>query len=353
MTLPTSGTITAADINVELGRPIHNPLNLNDPEARALAGVPSGRIRYSDFYGKTNDPFISEGWYDSNQALNLSPECTKIYFEIVAGGAGGAGGAMYDRGGHNDYDGGCGGGGGGAGQFKTGYINVTNRNLYLVIGGGGNGGAHGNAGNRVGSPGGNGGNTDIRVGSASGTVLAWAQGGYGGKPSDASAWGGVSGSGGNDGDGNAGGAGVGVGPINSNTFGNDGAGGAGGSGSNYTYTDQGYDGLARYSSKGGNGGRAGNNGGGRDMAQGNGTYGLQSCGGGGGKSASPWGGNGGRGGAASRRNMPGDTWMYYNADNATGYGNGGGGGCKNIYPDGYGNGGSGSKGRVYIKQLRK
>ncbi len=336
MTLPTSGTITAADINVELGRPIHNPLDLNDPEARALAGVPSGCIRYSDFYGKSNNPFISEGWYDSSQPLNLSPECNRIYFEMVAGGGGGGGGFGY-----YSPDIGAGAGGGGAGQFKSGYINVTNRNLYLVVGARGNRGRGGYcAGNNTntGEVGGNGGNSDIRVGSASGTVLAWCQGGQGGKVTNNA----NSAAGGNDGDGNAGGAGV---PDNNAGInGNNGSGRAGGSGGNYA-------------GKGGNGGQAGNNGGGYGVAVPP-NQGMGACGGGGGRSAAPWGGTPGKGGAASIRAIWGHYWSLEKATSATGYGHGGGGGHKSAnYTDmanaDAGSGGYGSQGRIYIKQLRK
>jgi hypothetical protein len=55
-TLPTSGQIAASDINVELGRAFNAPFNLNGNAERALAGVPSGQIKFSDFYGKSNDP---------------------------------------------------------------------------------------------------------------------------------------------------------------------------------------------------------------------------------------------------------------------------------------------------------
>lgn len=54
MTLPASGTISMSQINVELGRAATAALSLNDAAARALAGVPSGPIKMSDFYGKSN-----------------------------------------------------------------------------------------------------------------------------------------------------------------------------------------------------------------------------------------------------------------------------------------------------------
>jgi hypothetical protein len=54
MTLPSSGNITLAMVNVELGLPAGNPITLNDAAVRALAGVPSGAISMSDLWGKSH-----------------------------------------------------------------------------------------------------------------------------------------------------------------------------------------------------------------------------------------------------------------------------------------------------------
>lgn len=55
MALPSSpNTITAAMINVELGRASNAPFSLNDSAVRALAGKPSGAIAFSDFWGKSS-----------------------------------------------------------------------------------------------------------------------------------------------------------------------------------------------------------------------------------------------------------------------------------------------------------
>lgn len=54
MTLPSSGLISTNDINVELGRAANTAMSLNDADVRALAGVPSGAIGLSDFYGKSH-----------------------------------------------------------------------------------------------------------------------------------------------------------------------------------------------------------------------------------------------------------------------------------------------------------
>lgn len=42
-----------ADINVELGKSATALISLNDADARALAGIPSGQIALNNFYGKS------------------------------------------------------------------------------------------------------------------------------------------------------------------------------------------------------------------------------------------------------------------------------------------------------------
>lgn len=59
MTLPASGTITAAMINVELGRVSTAPFSMNGAEERALAGKSSGTISFSDFHGKSAAPSVT------------------------------------------------------------------------------------------------------------------------------------------------------------------------------------------------------------------------------------------------------------------------------------------------------
>jgi len=53
MTLPTSGALTAAMINVELCRPSTATFSMNGSDERALAGKPTGIIAFNDFYGKS------------------------------------------------------------------------------------------------------------------------------------------------------------------------------------------------------------------------------------------------------------------------------------------------------------
>jgi hypothetical protein len=55
MALPVSGAISFNDINVELGVAGTTQASLNQASYRTLAGVPSGEISLSDFYGKANE----------------------------------------------------------------------------------------------------------------------------------------------------------------------------------------------------------------------------------------------------------------------------------------------------------
>ncbi|AUR85988.1 hypothetical protein NVP1081O_253 [Vibrio phage 1.081.O._10N.286.52.C2] len=62
MALPGSGVpMTAALINVELGRDASAAFNLNGAEERALAGIPSGAISLNDFYNKSSNVPIRSG----------------------------------------------------------------------------------------------------------------------------------------------------------------------------------------------------------------------------------------------------------------------------------------------------
>lgn len=54
MTLQSSGAISLANVNVELGRSSTAQISMNESAVRSLAGVPSGAIKMSDFYGKSS-----------------------------------------------------------------------------------------------------------------------------------------------------------------------------------------------------------------------------------------------------------------------------------------------------------
>ena len=51
MALPTSGILTTAMINEELGRGPYDSFTINDAAVRDLGGKPTGRIAYSDLQG--------------------------------------------------------------------------------------------------------------------------------------------------------------------------------------------------------------------------------------------------------------------------------------------------------------
>ena len=59
MTLPSTGPISLANVNVELGLSSTTNISLNQTNVRTLAGVPSGTISLSNLYGKTFAPTIS------------------------------------------------------------------------------------------------------------------------------------------------------------------------------------------------------------------------------------------------------------------------------------------------------
>lgn len=61
--LPSSGPISFRDINVELGRPAGNWIDLNDAGVRALAGRPSGYIDFADLRGKSSSIFETFSFY--------------------------------------------------------------------------------------------------------------------------------------------------------------------------------------------------------------------------------------------------------------------------------------------------
>lgn len=54
MTLPVSGSLSAGQINVELGLPAATTFSLGSASSRTLANVPSGAISFYNFYGKSN-----------------------------------------------------------------------------------------------------------------------------------------------------------------------------------------------------------------------------------------------------------------------------------------------------------
>lgn len=72
MTLPASGNvIKVSQINTELGKASNAAINYSDSAVRTLLGVPSGVIKISDGYGKTNiSPLVAVGWENPFYSTN-------------------------------------------------------------------------------------------------------------------------------------------------------------------------------------------------------------------------------------------------------------------------------------------
>ncbi len=84
MALASSGTISMGgststrSINLELGQSASASISLNDSNARALAGVPSGSISISNFYGKSS---FSRVWASYYSATGSFADLTAAYDE--------------------------------------------------------------------------------------------------------------------------------------------------------------------------------------------------------------------------------------------------------------------------------
>lgn len=189
MTLPASGAISFNAINVELGTAGTTTANINQTSYRTLAGVPSGTISLSNFYGKSNRAAISYTYSAStaNASLNVtsiggySAGTSDITITVNSGvylystGTGTPGltlsggssgdtitlvnnGYIMGMGGAGGNQGASGSAGGTALQlgFAT-TVNNTNGSAY--IGGGGGGGGAGGSNYRGGGGGGAGGAT--------------------------------------------------------------------------------------------------------------------------------------------------------------------------------------------------
>ena len=173
MTLPASGAISFNAINVELGVAGTTNANINQASYRTLAGVPSGTISLSNFYGKSNRATLSYTYSASTQSASLNVTSISGYvsgksdititvnsgvylwsgFTLTGGNSGDT--VTLVNNGYIMGDGGNGGGvyfnslvSAGAGQtalslgFNT-TVNNTNASAYIGGGGGGGGVASG------------------------------------------------------------------------------------------------------------------------------------------------------------------------------------------------------------------
>lgn len=177
MTLPVSGAISFNNINVELGVAGTTQASLGQTSYRNLAGVASGAISMSNFYGKANQfaftissnqtnanlrtLAVNAGWNQSSKvvatinsgvyvgsnstgtpALTVNGsfpggvELVNNGYIVGMGGAGGAGQGSVTAGGGS-------GGNGGLALSVSVAVSITNNNTIGGGGGGGGGGASG------------------------------------------------------------------------------------------------------------------------------------------------------------------------------------------------------------------
>ncbi len=71
MALPSTGPISLANVNVELGLSSTATISLNQANVRTLAGVASGTISMSNLRGKTNVTFTPAGGDSAGTAVAL------------------------------------------------------------------------------------------------------------------------------------------------------------------------------------------------------------------------------------------------------------------------------------------
>jgi len=252
MTLPVSGPISFNNINVELGVAGTTQASLGQTSYRTLAGVASGTISMSNFYGKSNQfaftissnqtnanlrsLAVAAGWNQSSRVVAtissgvyISSNGTGTPALTVNGsfpggvslvnngfivGMGGAGGRGYDALANN----GSSGGGGGTALAVSSAVSITNNNTIAGGGGGGGGGQSGFVGGKanygLGGGGGGGGRASAAANSSgggggsnyggyvasqsggAGTVSSAGSGGAGGRFSSGTTFAGAGGSGG-------------------------------------------------------------------------------------------------------------------------------------------------------------
>lgn len=255
MTMVSSGPISLGgnattsglnqSVNIELGRSATASINMNESAVRGLAGVASGAISMSNFYGKSNEfaftissnqiqanlrsLAISAGWNQSsalratiNSGVFIYSDSTGVPALTINGSFPGGvtlvnNGTIVGRGGGggNGASGFSGGGGGGGGLALSVSSAVSiNNGSGTISGGGGGGGGSGSYTNEDGTTSGSGGGGGRGNGPG------------GGVPGSNNPFTGVSGNSGNLT--SAGAGGVGPSPWNHNG-GNGGSGGASGS----------------------------------------------------------------------------------------------------------------------------
>ena len=252
MTLPASGAISFNNINVELGVSGTTQASLGQASYRALAGVASGQISMSNFYGKANQfaftissnttdanlrtLALAAGWNGTSQVVATIGSGVYVYSTSTATPAltingsfpGGVqlinNGNIYGWGGNGGNGGGYGGNyygastgatggnavtasvavtitnsgiisGGGGGGGGGGYAQYNDGKFISALGGGGGGGGRVNAG---GGGGGGGGGVQPRPGTAGTSASLTTNGTGGAGGTTAGYYGGTGGAGGNN-----------------------------------------------------------------------------------------------------------------------------------------------------------
>lgn len=179
MPLPSSGPISMAQVNMELGRSSTQAVSLNESAVRTLLGRGSGQITLSDAYGsarlviasnQTNLDLrtfaLNAGWNGAGMllveinsgvfvgsnstgvpALTISgsfPKGVRLInngFIVGMGGAGGQGGSLIDGGGFVTGISGQPGANGGIALSASTAVSIINNSVIAGGGGGGGGGA--------------------------------------------------------------------------------------------------------------------------------------------------------------------------------------------------------------------
>lgn len=290
MTLPASGPISFNNINVELGVSGTTQASLGQTSYRNLAGVASGQISMSNFYGKSNQFAFT---ISSNQtSANLATLATAAGWngssQLVATIASGVYISSNSTGTPGMTV---------SGSFPGGVSLINNG---FIVGMGGAGGAGGGSG--AGSAGGSGG-LALSVSSAisitnNGTIGGGGGGGGGGQSRRTYSdygndyWGGGGGGGGRTGATNSSGGAGGLGMTTNNyTAGRNGVAGTAGTSSSAGSGGGGNSADGYVAGSGANGGGWGSSGGSGSNSSGSGFVGIGPYGGGGGGGAVSGNGN--------------------------------------------------------------
>lgn len=136
MTLPASGTISISQIETEIQRTSSTQISLGETDSRELAGVLTGAIRFSDFYGKAGVVANSITFVGAGTYTFTKPKYFNTLGVLVWGGGGSSG---------SFYSGGTVAGGGTGGYFyhaNTSVKSAVNSTETVIVGAGGIGGGY-------------------------------------------------------------------------------------------------------------------------------------------------------------------------------------------------------------------